>query len=66
MTIGKTIQMARNMLHSGNGAAYARLLSAEIRASMSTRAANAVRKAIAEDGAERLFVKLDTSCPLAA
>ena len=66
MTVAKTIEMARKMLNAGNGSAYARLMSGEIRSAMSARYSNAIRKAIAEDGAERFFVKLETNCPLAA
>ncbi|MGJ7039177.1 hypothetical protein J2Y63_002432 [Shinella sp. BE166] len=66
MTNAKTIEMARKMLSAGNGAAYARLISGAIRSAMSDRAANAFRKAVSEDGAERFFDKLDTSCPTAA
>lgn len=66
MTITKTIEMARKYLKAGNERSYAQLMSAEIRAAMSDRAANAYRKAIGEDGTERLFVNLNTACPLAA
>ena len=66
MTIPKTIEMARKFLKAGNARAYAQLMSAEIRAAMSDRAANAYRKAIAEDGTESLFSGLSSPCPTAA
>lgn len=65
MTITKTIEMARKMLNAGNGSAYARVMSGAIRSAMSDRAANSFRKAIVEDGAERFFRDLETTCPLA-
>jgi hypothetical protein len=66
MTVAKTIEMARKMLNAGNGKAYAGVMSGAIRSAMSDRAADSFRKAIAEDRAERFFIKLDTNCPLAA
>lgn len=65
MTITRQIAFARQSL-PGNPGAYARSMSAAIRAAASNRAASALRKAIAEDKAERHFVGLDTACPLAA
>jgi hypothetical protein len=64
MTISKQIANCRAYLPSNPGA-YARGMSAAIRAAMSDRAASALRKAIAEDKAERLFRNINTSCPLA-
>lgn len=63
MTIASTIQMARK---HGIGGAYARIMSSAIRAAASDRASNAIRKAIAEDKAEHLFLNLGTNCPVAA
>ncbi len=65
MTIAKQIENSRKFLRAGNAGAYARGMSAAIRAAMSDRAAAAFRKAIAEDNAESLFANLSTSCPLA-
>ena len=66
MTIAKQIANCRIYLQTGNPGAYARGMSAAIRAAMSDRASNAFRKAIAEDKAEHLFAGLATSCPIAA
>jgi hypothetical protein len=49
MTIAKSIASARQHLPS-NPQSYAQVMSANIRAAMSDRAANAYRKAISEDG----------------
>lgn len=65
MTITKQIESARRYLRDGNGGAYARSMSGAIRAAASDRAANAFRKAIAEDGAEGFFDRLNTVCPIA-
>lgn len=63
MTITRTIELARQ--HGMTGA-YARVMAGAIRAASSDRAANAIRKAIAEDKAEHLFLNLGTNCPVAA
>jgi len=63
MSIARTIELARQ--HGITGA-YARVMAGAIRAASSARAANAFRKAIAEDRASHLFKNLDTDCPVAA
>ena len=63
MTIAGTIALARGYGITGG---YARVMSGAIRAAASERAARAYRAAIAEDGAEGLFVGLNTTCPIAA
>ena len=65
MKAEKTIAMARAMLSTGNGEAYARLLAAEIRAASGKRAAQ-VRNAIVEDDAQRFFLNLNSKCPMPA
>ncbi len=66
MTISKQIEMARKYLTAGNSKSYAQSMSVSIRAAMSDKAANAFRKAIAEDKTEHLFRNLGTACPVAA
>jgi hypothetical protein len=66
MTMNKTIEMARSYLNAGNETAYARIMSGAIRSSLSDRSVKAFRSAISEDGAERLFINFNTSCPLGA
>ena len=44
---------------------YAAGMAAAIRSALSERAVNAFRKAIVEDGAEDLFRKLESPCPVA-
>ncbi|MCW2317613.1 hypothetical protein M2322_003177 [Rhodoblastus acidophilus] len=65
MTIARHIELSRQHLRGGNPGAYARGMSGLIRAALSARAANAYRKAIAEDRTEHLFSGLDTACPTA-
>lgn len=66
MTIAKQIECARNFLKDGQTLVYAQMMSGSIRAAATNRGAAIVRKAIRDDAAERFFVRLDTSCPLAA
>ncbi|MGR9413129.1 hypothetical protein [Rhizobium leguminosarum] len=66
ITMTRTIDTAREYLKSGNGGAYARLLSAAIRASGDDRVSMAIIRAIADDKAAHLFSGLGTSCPTAA
>ena len=65
MTIAKQIANCRIYLQTGNPGAYARGMSAAIRAAMSDRASNAFRKAIAEDHASHLFNNFFGSAPTA-
>ena len=65
MTITKQIENCRVYLKTGNPGAYARGMSAAIRAAMSDRAAKAFRNAIAEDHASHLFSNLFTDAPTA-
>lgn len=64
MTISKQIQNCRAYLPNNPGA-YARGMSAAIRAAASTQTAAKIRTAIAEDHATHLFNNLFTSCPTA-
>ena len=66
MTITKQIENARQHLEAGNYYAYAAQISAGIRSAMSDRAANAFRKAIAQDRTGGMFANLSTSCPIPA
>lgn len=61
----RTIGTAREYLKSGNGGAYARLLSAAIRSASSDRVSKAIKQAISEDGTSFLFQNLHTDCPTA-
>lgn len=65
MTIARTIELARQHLRNGGYGGYARILSGSVRASRGARTSNAIRKAIADDGMERLFLNYATPCPTA-
>ena len=65
MTITKQIQNCRAYLKTGNPGAYARGMSAAIRAAGSERAAKAFRTAVAEDHASHLFNNFFGSAPTA-
>lgn len=64
-TTERTIASARRYLANGNGGAYARLLSGAIRAADRPSTAYVIRAAIREDKAEGLFLRLDTTTPIA-
>ena len=63
--IAKQIANSRVHLSLGDEFTYAAGMAAAIRSALSERAVKAFRKAIVEDGAEDLFRKLESPCPVA-
>ena len=61
MSAAKRIENSRRHLAVGNVASYKQLMSADLRAAMSTRTKNAIIKALRDDG----YNVRDKECPVA-
>tara|TARA_B100001123_G_scaffold95739_2_gene110303 strand:+ start:80 stop:292 length:213 start_codon:yes stop_codon:yes gene_type:complete len=62
MTTAKRIANSRKHLAIGNEESYKALMAADLRAAMSTRATNAIKRALKEDG----YSVSDKECPIAS
>lgn len=65
MSVQKTIDRARKHLECGNAYAYAAIISAGIRCSMSKASINKYRRAVEQDDMVNAFTHWDTVIPVA-